>query len=64
MSNNKLNNLPGESYLNMPFVRKNIDVRLINFSKATILQPNQTIDKDFLNGIFIHYTNYLSTLLP
>jgi hypothetical protein len=64
MSNNKLKNLPEESYLNIPFVRKNIDVRLINFSKATILQPGLEVDLDYLKGIFNYYNNVLKTLFP
>lgn len=64
MSENKLKNLPANSYLNVPFVRKNIEVRLINFSKATILQPGLEIDLDNLKGIFEHYTNSLQTLFP
>jgi hypothetical protein len=62
MNNKKSSNLPGEEFFNWPFVRKNIDIRLINFSKATTLQPGQTINVDFLNGIFIHYNNYFRTL--
>ena len=64
MSNNKLKNLPEEAFLNIPFVLKNIEVRLINFSKATILQPGLEIDVDNLKGIFKHYTNSLQTLFP
>jgi hypothetical protein len=62
MKDNQLKNLPANSYLNMPFLRKNIDIRLINFSKATILQPELEIDVDYLKGIFEHYTNSLQTL--
>lgn len=62
MSNNKLKSKKEEEFLNIPFVRKNIDVRLINFSKAKIFQSSQKIDKDFLNGIFYHYTRYAESL--
>lgn len=62
MKDNKLKNLPANSYLNMPFLRKNIDIRLINFSKATILQSGLEIDVDYLKRIFEHYTNSLQTL--
>ena len=64
MGYNQLKNLPANSYINIPFVRKNIEVRLINFSKATILQPGLEIDVDYLKGIFEHYTNSLQTLFP
>jgi hypothetical protein len=37
---------------------RNIDVRLINFSKATILEPRLKIDSEFLTNIFYHYYNY------
>lgn len=65
MNENKLQILPGQSFLNMPFVRENIDVRLINFSKATILEQGLKINVDFLTGIFYHYYNYcIQTLSP
>jgi hypothetical protein len=62
MNNKKSGNLKEEEFFNWPFVRKNIDIRLINFSKATTLQPGQTINADFLNGIFNYYNNYFRTL--
>ncbi len=64
MSNNKLKEKQGESFLNIPFVRENIDVRLINFNKATILQPGQNIDEDYLKEIFSYYSNYGESLFP
>jgi hypothetical protein len=64
MSNNKLKEKQGESFLNIPFVRENIDVRLINFSKAKILQPGQKVDENYLKEIFSYYANYGESLFP
>lgn len=58
MNKNKLKAISGEAFLNMPFIRKNIDIRIINFSKATILEPGQKIDVNFLTDIFHYYYNY------
>ena len=62
MSNNKLKKKKEESFFNIPFVRENIDVRLINFSKASILQPGQKIDENYLKEIFSYYFNYGKSL--
>jgi hypothetical protein len=37
----------------------NIDIRFINFSKATILQSEKQIDIDFLQEIYYYYNDYL-----
>ncbi len=64
MSKNIFKKKQGESFLNIPFVRENIDVRLINFSKAKILQPGQKVDENYLKEIFSYYANYGESLFP
>lgn len=47
--------------INVVVIREanNIDIRFINFSKATILQSEEQINKDDLQKTFNYYSNYL-----
>ena len=37
----------------------NIDIRLIDFSKASILKSSETIDKEYLNNLYDAYKNFI-----
>jgi len=50
--------------INVVVIREanNIDIRFINFSKATILQSEEQINKDDLEKTFNYYSNYLRSV--
>jgi serine/threonine protein kinase len=63
MKNDLLEKLNANQYLTFPFVRKNIDIRFIDFGFAKILKSGQSPNLHFLEKIFIFFNEFYISIL-